>query len=235
MKTRYLWIALLVGSMSSLGGCIVVNGSDAYEDCVDSFDCRSGRHNCANILTDTGARGAMCTVVDCVDASNCDAGSTGLGAACLEVFGSGRNICYETCTGDLDCTQGGRGWTCQPTTAGVNICLPGISSPPPPPPLSGDYQGCTTTPDCAAGLSCATITTTSAADEMCTILDCLGDADCGGSANGETGACLNILGSGGNVCYERCMRDSDCTGNGWTCSDAMDDLGVVLARICLPF
>ena len=174
-------------------------------------------------------------MVNCDSDFDCDSGRNGQAGVCLNILGSGLNICYETCASDLDCTQGGRGWSCQPTTGGGSICLPGISSPPPLPPLSADYQGCSTTDDCAAGLSCATITTTSGAAEMCTVLDCLGDADCGVSSSSESGACLNILGSGGNVCYERCSTNADCTGEGWTCSDANDDFGSLLARICLPF
>ena len=88
---------------------------------------------------------------------------------------------------------------------------------------------------CASGLLCAAITTSTATDNMCTVLDCTGDSQCAAGLNGDVGACLNILGSGGNVCYERCNTDADCTGAGWTCSDATDDTGAVLASVCLPF
>jgi len=227
---------LIVGS--GLGGCIVVNVQEQYESCDVSDDCRV-RDNCVTVTTDSGAAGNMCTRLDCASEFECDIGRNGLAGACLDILGSGGNLCYERCTTDSDCTQ--LSWGCNPLVDSVtgqpiaNVCLPGASAPPPPPALLSDYERCEMSAECATGLLCAAITTASAMDNMCTLLDCTGDSQCGAGRNGESGACLDILGSGGTVCYERCVADTDCTGAGWTCSDATDSTGAVLASVCLPF
>ena len=100
--SRLSVVLLLAGS--GLGGCIGVDVANQYEPCTISGDCRLA-DNCVTITADSGAQGNMCTRLDCASDFECDFGRNGVEGACLNILGSGGNLCYERCSVDTDCTQ----------------------------------------------------------------------------------------------------------------------------------
>ncbi|MEM7446619.1 MAG: hypothetical protein AAF355_00085 [Myxococcota bacterium] len=89
--------------------------------------------------------------------------------------------------------------------------------------LGAPYESCTFTEDCdTRSEACWEIATETRIDAMCSST-CTGDFDCFGD-----GTCLNILGSGVFLCYDRCFFDSDCEIGFFCTSTSNGD------AICLP-
>lgn len=57
---------------------------------------------------------------DCVNDDECGVNEDGTVVYCVEEQG---NRCFVSCTTDADCALYGRGFTCQPTGAGTDICF----------------------------------------------------------------------------------------------------------------
>ena len=74
---------------------------------------------------------------------------------------------------------------------------------------------------CASGLLCAAITTSTATDNMCTVLDCTGDSQCAAGLNGET---LAYGGIDGDEAEDRFHDDKE-NGNNSAPAAGANDMG----------
>lgn len=222
---RALWIvgalALMLGS-----GCRPLGGLDDYEPCVRSTDCDVSSDGCFAVPTSPGD--AICSRSCFVD-TDCAFDGRGSRGACLDFSGGSGPICFETCRTNFDCPTS---YTCQDTSGGVAVCLPGTS----PPVGAAPYEDCSVTADCdTRAEGCFTISAPwpggTASDEICTSSCSGSDADCPFDMRGGRGACLSFDGGGLFSCFERCRTSADCRTN-FVCTDMVGSTR--FTNICLP-
>jgi len=113
----------VMGLLLACSGCIVDNGTPAYDPCFSSDECEAGL-TCTTLSVDYGsyvATDAMCTA-RCSSDFDCPITHAGYDGACFSI-GRSAPICYERCDSDFDCADG---FACTDTVGGAldAICLP---------------------------------------------------------------------------------------------------------------
>jgi hypothetical protein len=203
------------GGSSGVGGTPVMPlpADTAGKACAADTECAPG--TCATMVEGLdgmplAAPGGYC-MGSCMASAECGAGGT-----CVPgLTTGGAGLCYDMCSGDMDCRQG---YLCGPLTS---TCRPA----PPTDQLTDNQAGLA----CAGDAECG--------DGTCLTMRLSGEPFPGGYCSGAClmdshcgvgGVCWRAGGAAGR-CYDACAADPDCTREGYRCRDITDTI-----KGCLP-